>query len=484
MAYKEFTCRAGGNNLNAGTFSGLIEEGVNPLLIFISGTWVNSTRTFTVPVASGDPRILGVTTGCYVSVYANTPHITGAAIIGQVSGITSTTISLHASFWAGNSGNAFVPSGADATTMRVGGAWLGPNGRDMFPFNTLNMANLRGTQGLWPRINFKNDQTYNMATGIHQAAGDITWMAYSGTFGDRGRSTFQFPTNSGNFTSMNFVNNNNHIADFNVYNNGNAGTTNYLVAGATVVERILATGGRAFAFGPGASVSMFIDCVAMNNNTTNTANVGAFNNISNAATYIRCVARDNNRIGFNLTRQCGLYNCISAFNTEEGARLTLGALGYHVIQNCTFYRNGSDAIRSNAVTNGNAYGFIMVQNCDFIHNSGHAVIVSGATRPHSLLIYNCLVSTGTFANTRFPVHPGTGLCSVSYNGFGVSTYPLDIQPYQYPSGGNFTSLSPLARNSGYCTFFQAAPNFTGTIAYDNIGATAMNTNILPRRGEV
>ncbi len=490
MSYTEFTCRAGGNNLNAGTFSGITEEGVNPLLIFTSGTWLNSIRRFTVPVASGDPRTLGVTTGCFVSIYSNTPHITGAGIIGQVSGITATDISLHASYWAGNSGNAIVPSGANATTMRVGGAWQGPNGRDMFPFGTVSLSALRmaayqgvGIGQCWPRINFKNDQIYTMATGINHAPGDINWQGYSGTFGDFGRATFQFATTSGNFNSINFVGGNNYIADINIYNNGSVGTANYLLQGPAVAERIIATGSRAFAFGAGANISLFIDCIAMNNNTTNTASVGAFNSAINGTTYLRCVAINNNRVGFLSSRQCSLLNCISAFNTEQGALFTLGAAGYNTIQNCTFYRNGRDAIRANA-TNANAVSYLYIQSCDFIHNSGHAAIVSGASRPHVLFVYNCLVATGTFGNTKYPVHPGTGLASVKYDGFGMSTYPLNIQPYAYPSGGNFTQLSPLARNSGYCTFLEASPRFTGTIAYDNVGATSMNHNILYRRGDI
>lgn len=479
MPYTEFTCRSGGNNLNAGTFSGLGEESVNPLLVIDSGTWVLASRTWTLPVASGDPRSIGIATGCFVSIYTTlTPPTTGA-YIGRVSSMTATTVVIVPLHCAGLAAN--ISTTAASSTMRVGGAWAGPGGINYFPFNLTSGAQLRNVNNNPTRINFKNNQTYTMATGIvANQTGPITYQGYTSVFEDKGRATIQGPTASGNFTMVSMGGAQQYITDFNIYNNGNAGTATFQLLGPMVAERILVSGGRANGIGSTTNPITCIDCIVIDCNSSNTASVGGFNTSVNGCTYIRCVSVRNNRYGWYATRQITLLNCISYRNTEAGCGILAGAAANYMFKNCDFFLNRTDGIKNLTIANGT---HMHIENCRFIDNSGAAVNFSGVVLGQLLNMYNCYIGSGVFGNLNGFSSPQTGYFVP--NIVGLQYYPLDYSPWADASGGNFTSVSAICRDAGYSNYPTGLTNmFTGTISYESVGAGSMRSNILMRRGEI
>jgi len=479
MPFTEFTCRSGGSNLNAGTFSGSGEEGVNPLLVFNSGRFIAIGRTYIVPAASGDPRTLGIQTGCFVSMYSTVAPSETGLYFGRVISMTASSVLIHHLHCAGL--QASVPTGATATSMRVGGAWLGPTGNNYFPFNLTSGSQLRNVDNNPMRINFKNDRVYNMFVGIvANFIGPVTYQGYANTFGDKGRATIQGPTTSGNFHMVAMGGAQQYMADFNIFNNGNAGTATYGLLGPMVAERILVSGIRGNGIGSTTNPMTCIECVAVDCNTTNTAAQGGFNFAVNGVTCIRCVAVRNSRHGFYTTRQMSLINCISYLNTECGVSVLAGAAANYYFKNCDFYLNRLHGAQSLTTANATHLHF---ENCNFVDNSGAAVNFSGVTQGHMVQMYNCMVGSGIYANLHGTTGPQTGYFVATIN--NLNSYGLDISPWVYATGGNFTPTSALARDSGYCIFPTGLTHlFVNTSCFEHIGATAMRSNIMMRRGEI
>jgi hypothetical protein len=66
VALNEFTCRAGGSNLNAGTLDGSAEAATTPLVTYTAGSFDAATNVFTP--ASGNPVSDGVAVGHWLSL--------------------------------------------------------------------------------------------------------------------------------------------------------------------------------------------------------------------------------------------------------------------------------------------------------------------------------------------------------------------------------------------------------------------------------
>jgi hypothetical protein len=174
-SYFDFTCRSGGSNLNAGTRTGSGEEAASAALTYAGGSWVNSTRVFTV--AAGNPVTDGVAVGDWVALNNGTSLL----YAGVVSARTSTTITISNAL-----GNIGTNPANGTYELRVGGAWKGPNGTDQFPYNSLAGGTNYNNVGR-PRVNLKNNQTYSITAGMtHSLLGFVT-QGYTTTFGDRGR---------------------------------------------------------------------------------------------------------------------------------------------------------------------------------------------------------------------------------------------------------------------------------------------------------
>jgi len=160
MAFTEFCCRSGGSNLNAGTRTGnSTEPGVAADLTYASGTWVSATGVFTP--ASGDPSAEGVAVGDFASVYADGATVT--TLVGRVTAVSSTTITVSTTAKTGT-----TTDGTSNRTLKIGGAWQGPNAADWFPISFISET-LKNVAGYAPRINLKNDATYSVT-----AAGTVS----------------------------------------------------------------------------------------------------------------------------------------------------------------------------------------------------------------------------------------------------------------------------------------------------------------------
>lgn len=110
MAFTEFYMQTTGSNLNAGSTNADAAS-----LTYASGSWVQSTRVFTV--ASGNPVTDGVAVGDWVSVYPDGNTVT--PFIGQVTARDATTITISSTISMGTA----PTNGTANRTLKVGGAW-------------------------------------------------------------------------------------------------------------------------------------------------------------------------------------------------------------------------------------------------------------------------------------------------------------------------------------------------------------------------
>lgn len=142
MPFTEFYMQTTGNNTNAGSTSS-----DSPQASATNGAWDTATNVFTA--SSGSPFAAGVSVGDWASVF-----IDGAAtavFIAQITAVTSTTITVSATVRLGTA----PTTSATARSVRVGGAWAGPN----------ITALSTGTTPLAIRINVRAG-SYSLATAV------------------------------------------------------------------------------------------------------------------------------------------------------------------------------------------------------------------------------------------------------------------------------------------------------------------------------
>ena len=191
MSFTEFCCRSGGSNLNAGTRTGnSTEPGTAADLTYSSGTWVASTGVFTV--ASGNPQTDGVAVGDFASVYADGSTVTG--FVGRVTARDTTTITVSLTAKAGTA----PTDGTGNRTLKIGGAWKGPNGTDKFPFGTI-ASTLTNASSDPPRVNFKNDATYAITAALGPGTSGIWYEGYTSSYSDGGRAIIDGGTSGASY---------------------------------------------------------------------------------------------------------------------------------------------------------------------------------------------------------------------------------------------------------------------------------------------
>lgn len=165
MPNTEFWNQTTGSNLNAGSTRTDAAS-----FTYASGNWVQSTGVFTV--ASGDPLADGVAVGDWASVYADGASVTG--FVGRVTARTSTTITVSLTAKSGTA----PTDGTGDRTLKIGGAWAGPNGASMFPYGFIQNT-MTNASGHVPRINFLSGTDYEITAGTtHSNAGPVIWAGY------------------------------------------------------------------------------------------------------------------------------------------------------------------------------------------------------------------------------------------------------------------------------------------------------------------
>ena len=209
MAFVEFCCRSGGNNLNAGTVDGSsAEPSVTPLATYTGGDWNSATFVYTAPVGAD---MTAAVVGRYASLYTDgdTQPTSSGFMVGRITSVNAAarTITFQLSFI-----NHYGTGQATSTgnkTMRIGGAWSGPSGSLAFPFSFMIAGNLMDAANNRPRVNFKNDQQYNITSpglSVTSPAGPTRWQGYSSTYGDGGRVVFDGGTTGASYVLLNLSN--------------------------------------------------------------------------------------------------------------------------------------------------------------------------------------------------------------------------------------------------------------------------------------
>lgn len=465
MPFTEFCCRSGGSNLNAGTRTGnSTEPGTAADLTYASGTWVASTGVFTV--ASGDPVADGVAVGDFASVYADGSTVTG--FVGRVTARTTTTITVSLTAKSGTA----PADGTTNRTVRIGGAWLGPNGTSGFPFGFIEQS-LKNTTGNSARVNFKNDNTYNItaamshsgATGAGQAT-IVVFQGYTTVYGDGGRATIDGGTSGASYVllSIGGTTESVHLEDLVFQNNGASGSSDATSAIASA-HRVVVNSVR----GSGLVVAngVITECEAYSCNQSNTTQKAGF--LLTTATAVRCVSHDNsgsNTDGFTTasgSAMVTLINCIADTNGRRGFSINVnGVIG--VLIQCDAYNNASHGIVvTESTTLRSTY---VVENCNVVKNGGFGLQGSLNNLGHTGGIRKIGYGTGTQANTS----GATNLPSAWPSEIDPVTYASNVTPWVDPDNGDFRISLAAARSAGRGNYTQTAASYSGTNSYPDIGA--------------
>lgn len=451
MGFTNFCCRSGGSNLNAGSRTGdSTEPGTSADFTYASGTWVAATGVFSV--ASGNPQTDGVAVGDWASVYANGATVTD--FIGRVTAVSTTTITVSLT---AKSGTAPV-DGTSTRTLKIGGAWQGPNGSSGFPLSFAQNTMVNGSA--YPvRINMKNDVTYSVSTAIaYTSSAGVNTEGYSSSYGDDGLTTISASTaivlltfsGAGKVKRIKFTNS--------VVTGTSAGVT-MATAGATL-ERCVVTGVRGNGITVTAAVNV-LGCEIYDVNKANTSGAGGISAGGSGALIEECIIHDNtgaNNCGIQLSAHTRIRGCIIETNGLAGIRC--GNFVTCIINNCDFYNNTGDGINLNSST-----GYMVIKNCNFIKNGGYGI--NGTNLAYTVDVINCGFGAGTMANTSGQTN-GNAINAVS-----SITYATNVNPYLDSLNGDFRIVCGDALDAGFNNYTQTATSYSGVVGIPLIGAVGV-----------
>lgn len=436
MAFTEFCCRSGGSNLNAGTRTGnSAEPGVSPDFTYASGSWVAATGVFTV--ASGNPQTDGVAVGDFASVYADGASVTG--FVGRVTARTTTTITVSLTARSGTA----PTDGTSNRTLRIGGAWQGPNGASGFPLSIINGAMVNAS-GNPLRINFKNNQTYTISAQITASpSGFCNASGYATSYGDRGRATIA-TSGTASFTSLS-GNGSLNIFDF-VFDNSSftSGFSNAVSVQAFCV-RCVVISTRNNGFVSGFHTARFVECEAYGGAAGN--NTALSFSLASGGIALRCIAHDVPGHGFGGSG--AIIDCIADTVGNAGVASFSG-----LILGCTFYNTVGQGIVV-------ATGFpTLILNTVFDTIGGFAVQCTAGGECSTTNIATRNLTSGVASGD---VHQ-TGSIALSAIPF-VDAPNGDFRLNSTAGGG------AACRNAGIQSFLQTQPGYTGgTVGYPDLGA--------------
>lgn len=447
--FEHYTNSATGDNTAGGSSEGA------PVFSLTNGDWNATTGVF---VATGQD-LSAVVAGMSASVY-----IDGASVgvfVGRITAVDDTADTITVSTTA-KSGTAPTTS-ATARTIKVGGAWKGPNAAESFPFGFVQNT-LTDASSNTPRINKKNNATYSITAAMtHSNAGPTQFQGYTTTVGDGGRATIDGGTSGASYTLLTTTGGTQALVDLIFQNNGATGSA----------TGVLLNGSEEFALrlvvhdvrGIGLSATSFVtvvECETYACNQSNTSDGAGFVSTGDSTAFIRCIAHDNagsNTLGFRTTSAIRLQNCVADTNGKDGAETrnnsSFSAIG------CDFYNNGSDGIE---LGNASSAAHVYIENCNFVKNGGWGINGAGSAARIGAVV-NCGFGSGTQANTSGTT---TGLKSMVES--GSVTYPADVTPWVDPAAGDFRISLPQAKGAGRGAFTQTAAGYAGAVGYPDIGA--------------
>lgn len=464
----EFCCRSGGSNLNAGTLVGdSTEPGTSPSFIYESGNWDSSTGEFVV--ASGNPSSDGVAVTQYASVYVSGTGVTG--FIGQVSAVSTTGITIDLTDHY--AGTAPSTSSGDRS-LRIGGAWQGPNGAEGFPLDFIGDLAASGSDTV-ARVNMKNDQTYAITASIMMPTDNFrTIQGYSTSYGDKGEAEIQGPATGTSFKlidTQNTNSNGNWLIDLFFNQNGDAAGSDYGVQlnngnlRSGMIRCRVANMYKHGVFVTDSNV-LFYDCAFHDN-----GGHGCWNNGGVDVLFESCCFNNNVNDGCYVTtgqsRNGVFNNCIFALNGNHGLDHTTD---YSVfVTNCTFYKNSQSGMKIRL------YNGYVVNNSFFLN--GNYGIDADYIKYTPAFLKNNAFGTGTQANGlgnyNLGSSGGTGGVDgwVETDGLGTVEEVADFNPYTDPDNGDFTLVSGSSLVATGYGHTQRNPSFTGTSWRRIIGAS-------------
>lgn len=432
MPFTEFCCRSGGSNLNAGSRTGSsTEPGTSPDFEFVSGSWVASTGVFTP--ASGDPAALGVAVGDFASVYADGSTVTG--FVGRVTAVSSTTITVSTTVKAGTA----PTDGSGNRTLRIGGAWLGPNGAIAFP-GTLASPVLTNVAAQPMRVNFKNDQTYSISASV-----SLGWSAsgYASSYGDGGIA--EFSMGASNIVGLSVS----YGGDPFISHLGISGThasATGIGGSPTYGALVYCCRASGVGVGIGALGAVLVECETYN----------CAQGLKSFTAAVNCYAQASTQYGFylhNALAKSGMFRCI-ADSCSGGFFLGQGSC---VCDSCDSYNCSGTGFTNYYTNSGHIY-----RNCNAVKcGTGFSLNTNETTKGIALLV-NCGFGGGAYANTN-NVNSG-GVASQ------VGSVNYTSHPWVSPDTGDFRIASGEAKGTGIGVFPQTFNSKTGTIGYPDIGA--------------
>lgn len=461
MAFTEFYCQLGGSNLNAGSTQ------VNTAIYTSTNGNFNGSTTFT-PTDATNPVSAGVAVGMWASIYIDGATVAVCTVrITAVTNASNGAITVSTTALAGT-----VPvTSATARTIKVGGAWLGPNAGSGFPLSMTLFRTATNAAGNFARVNLKNDQTYSISATITEGSNGQNCIVegYTTTPGDGGKATIDGSTNaiavytqSSNGFSV--------YVDLIFASSATTGTNAVFASFATAGIwwiRCVFHGGRGEGLRLQANYQRCIECEIYDCNKSNTAGQGAFF-ITGPGFLDRCISHDN-AAGVNAhgvyvspTGTLTMTNCILDSNAGSGVNLN-GSFSRFF--GCDFYNNTGDGIKQTA--DGGTGSVVYIENCNFIKNGGKGVNNAGAAHRQGF-IYNCGYGAGTQAN-------GSANALDDWQEFSAVTYGSNLTPWVDPANGDFRVSLAAANWGGRASFTQTAASYAGSVGYPDIGAVQSKT---------
>lgn len=459
-SYQEFYCNAAtGDNAAGGS-----DEG-SPSFSDTAGSW-DGTSVYTTSVSTAN-----VSVGQFANV--------GGSYIARVASKTAGTITL----------DTFIVSGTAPTsgvrTLKVGGAWKGPNGADGWPISNFRPQQLgqgTGPPAVYPRINFKNNAAYNITAAITTSAGNSslgTWQGYASTPSDGGKAIFDGGTSGASYVLLTVGNSYGLWADLIFRNNGATGSAAGVQAKGTgnIFLRCVFHDfqGQGVLTQGATTPNVFAECEAYNCNLSNTASFAAFhlNQTTNTlgAQYVRCVAHDNttaNTSGFWSDDSCILpfyQGCIADTNGADGFHLENSGPPV-TMTNCIAYNNGGHGINLN--TNNAIY---YIENCILAGNgtAGAGYGINVANTNVQMITNNCAF----FSNQSGQVTPLSSSAGLAFP-TTFNTITLTADPFNDAANGDFglnntAGGGALCRNAGRGSFTQTGIYTKTTQEFPDVG---------------
>lgn len=450
MAFTEFYCQSGGSNLNAGS-----TNSNSAAYTSTNGGWNAGTGVFTPTDGSNSSSTVSV--GDFASVYLDAATV--GVFIGRVTAVqnaTNGTVTVSLAAAVGSAPGTL----ASGRTIKVGGAWKGPNAASGFPFSLAGFGNNKDASSHQARVNMKNDASYSISVAITMGGGS-TWVTqgYSSSVGDGGKAILDGGTSVAAVIADVGIAGNLFI-DFIFTTSITSGTTDLVTTTRlSSWERCVFKGARGRGVSAAASCA-FQECELYDCNKSNSANLAAIRLLGGVM--LRCYVHDNagsNTDGIDVNAGATvIQNCVVDTNGKRGIAISaISNQGVIQINNTDFYNNTSDAINNAS----NAPNPLWIENCNFIKNGGAAI--NNANAVATGFVYNCGYGSGTQAN-------GSGDTLGNLIQSGTVTYASGVTPWNAPTTGDFRISLAAAFGTGRGVFTETDGTNTGTIAYPDIGA--------------